>query len=121
MTAPTASIATAASISRSPLKRASSPAAHASMAVATGCGWALGLDCLRLDLRASRVPSAPISIGQKPAANLTEWDLYNAVTRRLPETRSAVLLPLNSSRPGHAIPAHSRGDIFGPYPRGDLY
>src|ERR1700730_19154851 len=75
MTAPTASISAAASTSRSPTKRASSPAARAFMAAATGSAWvrssSASTACAATS-RASRSPSAPISSGCDPADNQTD-------------------------------------------------
>jgi hypothetical protein len=64
MTAPTASISAAASISRSPPRRASNRAARASMAAATGYAWLRSNSVSTACAATSRVspsPNAPIS------------------------------------------------------------
>src|SRR5580704_19326712 len=66
MTAPTVSISAAASISRSPPRTASNPAAPASMAAATGCASARSSSAstaCAATSRASPSPNAPISSG----------------------------------------------------------
>src|ERR1700730_5521750 len=66
MTAPTASISAAASTSRSRPRTASSRAARASMAAATGCAWVRSSSASTACAATSRAcpsPNAPISSG----------------------------------------------------------
>jgi hypothetical protein len=73
ITAPTASISAAASISRSPLRRGWNPAAHAFMAVAIGCVSALSSSAstaCAATCKASRSRNVQISSGfEFPAAS----------------------------------------------------